>query len=168
MMIRNNYTNYSSPNFEKKYCWIPKCKARCCANAPLPKHYIEHSNIRNKALRKIFGVIPAPNNNPYCKDAVIPITQPLEKYVIKTNKTLDGKTVWELHTDNVFSDAENYCPFIDEYARCNIYKQRPPVCRDFGVKKGWECDLQIGFWELIKEHLKIGKNVLKEIFSFKK
>lgn len=167
MIINRNYTSTSNIEFGKKYCWIPKCKARCCANAPLPKHYMEHSNIRNKALRNIYGVISAPNNNPYCKDAVIPITQPIEKYAVKTGKTKDGRTVWELHTDKIFSDAENYCPFINEQARCSIYKQRPPICRIFGVEKGWECDLQISFKELVKEYFKIGKEALKQIFSKK-
>ena len=165
MQMINTYTYNTNPSFGKRHCWIPKCKARCCANAPLPKHYIDHLSIRSKAVRKIFGVIPAPPNNHYCENAVIPITKPMENYVVKTGRTKDGRTIWELHTDDVFSDAENYCPFINERARCNIYKQRPPVCRDFGVKKGFECDLQISSKELIKEKLKIFSDVVKQILK---
>lgn len=166
MMLRNDYTIQKSISFNSnKYCYIYKCKARCCANAPLPKHYIEHSNIRNKIVRKMFAVLPAPPNNPYCMEAVIPVTKPLEEYAIKAGKTKNGETVWTLNTGDIFSDPENYCPFIKENGRCNIYKQRPPVCRDFGVVKGYECDLQLTFKELMQERWKIQKEVLRNIFS---
>ena len=30
----------------------------------------------------------------------------------------------------------NYCPFITDYARCSVYKERPPICREFGTMPG--------------------------------
>ena len=79
-MMLNPIPTNTNLNFGRKYCWIPKCKARCCSSAPLPKHYLEHLSIRSKAKRSIYAAIPAPPNNPYCNDALIAVTKkPLSK-----------------------------------------------------------------------------------------
>lgn len=166
-MLKPISTN-TNPNFGTKYCWIPKCKARCCSNAPLPKHYLDHLSIRSKAKRTIYAAIPAPPNNPYCKEALIAVTKkPLEEYAIKAGKTKDGKTVWTVNTSDIFNEPDNYCPFIDEHARCGIYKQRPPICRDFGVVKGYECDLQLSLKDYIKENIKFHWKVIKSVLGIK-
>ena len=27
----------------------------------------------------------------------------------------------------------NYCPFLNVYGKCEVYKRRPPICREFGT-----------------------------------
>lgn len=160
-MINNNYSQIS---FGKKYCYIPKCKARCCSGAPLPETLIKFVN-KDKIVRPILMTFPAPKNNPYCENAVIPITKPIENYIIKSKKRIDGRRVFELDTNKVFADPYNFCPFLNTKGRCNIYEQRPAVCRDFG-KKGWfDCDQMVTRKELIKLKLQTLKNALKMTFD---
>ena len=79
-------TNYNSDiTFGKKYCLIPKCNAKCCSNAPIPFRFFDHMRTLKpeKFTRDVFATIPAPQTNPYCRDAILPITKPLKKKKVK-------------------------------------------------------------------------------------
>ncbi len=116
----------------------------------------------------MFFTIPAPNNNPYCRHSVIPVTKPLDNYIFKIGKTKDGKKIFELDKNKILSEEDNYCPFLTEIGRCNIYKQRPKVCRDFG-KKGWfDCEQKISLKELISYKVKEFIDALKYTFKSNK
>lgn len=142
-----------------KYCVIDKCKARCCSSAPLPISLI-NSTKQDKFIRPIQMAISAPDCNPYCHEAIIPITKPLEKLIKLTDKTHNGKKVLELDIRKVLNAEDNYCTFLTEQGRCNIYESRPPICQDFG-KPGWfKCDEMLNLKELIK--LKF--NTIKKLF----
>lgn len=132
-----------------KYCVIDKCKARCCSSAPLPISLIK-SIKQDKFIRPIQMTIPAPNYNPYCREAVIPITKPLDKLLKLTGKTKDGRNVFELDVQKVFKAEDNYCTFLTEQGRCNIYESRPPVCKDFGSAEWFKCNEMLNLKELIK------------------
>lgn len=142
-----------------KYCVIDKCKARCCSSAPLPLSLINYTK-QDKFIRPVQMTFPAPDYNPYCHNAVIPITKPLDKLIKLTGKTQDGRNVFELDIQKVLNAVDNYCPFLTEYGRCNIYESRPPICRDFG-KPGWfKCDDMLNLKELIKLKFNIVKKLL--------
>ena len=32
-----------------------------------------------------------------------------------------------------YKQLPNYCPFITDYGKCNVYKDRPPICHEFGT-----------------------------------
>lgn len=149
-MINANYD--SQVTFGKKYCLIPKCKARCCSNAPIPFRFFDRMETfkQDKFTRNVFATIPAPQTNPYCQDAIIPITRkPLNQYPLKIAK-INGKKVYTLDVGEVLKDEKNYCPFLTKKGhKCNIYESRPKVCRDFGVG-GFYCDDQV----TLKEYLK--------------
>lgn len=162
-MINNN----TQISFGKKYCYIPKCKAVCCSNVPLPTRVIQYQS-QDKIIRPVIMTIPAPDYNPYCRNAVIPVTGDISKYIFKIGTTKDGKRIFELDTNALLAAKDNYCPFLTEYGRCNIYEYRPPVCRDFG-KKGWfDCQEKITLKELIKEKSKNFIKGLKEVLLTKK
>ena len=159
-------TNYNSDiTFGKKYCLIPVCKARCCASAPQQTIWLNNMEVfePDKFIRKIFAKIPAPNNNPYCRDAVIPVTKPLESYPLKVQK-INGKKVYVLDENEILKDEKNYCPFLTVYGRCNIYERRPQVCRDFGVGSFY-CDDQVTLKEYLKFYWDAYKKMVRQDFA---
>ena len=162
-MINANYD--SQVTFGKKYCLIPKCKAVCCTNAPIPIRFLD--NMRkyepDKFVWQVFATIPAPENNPYCRDAVIAVTKPLESYPLKI-KNVNGKKVYALDVNEVLEDKKNYCPFITKHAKCNIYENRPKVCRDFGVGSFY-CDDQVTLKEYLQYYWGEYKKMVKQDFS---
>ena len=128
-------------------CFIPRCKARCCVDAPLPEDFLpKHPD---KIQRNIYSGINIGQN--WVEDtynSVIYNTTPnpiqlvgfdqngnkvmavskemLEKLQIKSMEQLTeliGK----------YKEFPNYCPFITNHGRCNVYKDRPPICREFGT-----------------------------------
>lgn len=154
-------TNYDSQiTFGKKYCLIPKCKAHCCSNAPIPIRFLNQMKTfhQDKFIRRVYDVMPAPKNNPYCVDAVIPLTKkPLNSYPLKVIE-LNGKKAYALDMNEILNDEQNFCPFLTQYGRCNIYKSRPKVCRDFGVGDFY-CDEQVS----LKEYLGFFWNAYKKM-----
>ena len=163
-MINANYD--SQITFGKKYCLIPKCKAVCCTNAPIPVRFLNDMNTyqKDKFTQIVYDIIPAPANNPYCKDAVIPITrQPLNKYPLKVINQ-NGKKVYTLDINEELKDEKNYCPFITKYARCNIYENRPKVCRDFGVGSFY-CNEQVTLKEYLKYYWGEYKKMVRQDFA---
>lgn len=130
---------------DKKYCYTPKCKANCCVSAPLPYGFIADN--KTKITRNIITTVPAPRNNRYCIGAEVPIT---------TARTLEPagaihineKSVKAWKIKSLFVEG-NYCPFLrrGDY-KCNVYENRPPICRSFGTPEGHKCSQQINIVEL--------------------
>lgn len=162
-MINANYD--SQITFGKKYCLPPVCHVRCCSSAPQQQIWLNNMEVfePDKFIRKIFAKIPAPNNNPYCRDAVIPVTKPLENYPLKVQK-VNGKKVFVLDVGEILKDEKNYCPFLTEYGRCNIYERRPQVCRDFGVGSFY-CDDQVTLKEYLKYYWGEYKKMVRQDFA---
>ena len=50
----------------------------------------------------------------------------------------------------------NYCPFLTDFGRCNVYKKRPPICRDFGTlpDKINQCPEKASRLEIIKFYVR--------------
>ena len=86
-----NSVQSTDVNFGSRYCYIPKCKARCCSSAPLPTSLVTFSKLREKQIRRVFFTIPAPNNNPYCRHSVIPVQSLLITIFLKLEKQKTGK-----------------------------------------------------------------------------
>lgn len=88
-----------------KKCDTSMCKAACCSNVPLPKSYL--TALKNRIVRPIIAVQDA---------GFVP--------------ELGGKCVVAVTNKKT---AENYCPFLREDYKCNIYDRRPAICRKFGT-----------------------------------
>lgn len=129
-------------NLTKKYCYTPKCKAACCLSAPIPINI--YNKLKSSAVRKTIFPFPAPPNNRYCKDAIVTITTC--KALKFAGKSSMGNNMWSV---NLFTDG-NYCAFLRSKGyKCNIYKHRPPICRNFGTIKDIPCRYQINLVQLI-------------------
>ena len=80
-----------------------------------------------------------------------------------------------------YNQFDNYCPFITEYAKCSVYKDRPPICREFGtmpdrqnrchekvsrldIAKYYVKDFLNFYWNIIKSV----KNKITNVFKPKK
>lgn len=83
----------------------PKCKAECCAcTTPIP------SDIYRNNLDKRIE-IP---------------TDELE------TPSPDNKEIFTSDTDILAMTDSGNCTFLNKDLSCNIYKDRPPICRKFG------------------------------------
>lgn len=157
-------------------CYIPKCKAKCCINAPLPEGFLpSHAD---KIQREIYGAFNMGQND--IRDtynSIIYSTRPItfigydiegkalygitketmEKYQLKSMQ--DIQEFINYFDDNKFY---NYCPFIDVYARCSVYESRPPICKEFGTMPG---DLNVCPEKA--SLLEIFKSKTSELFDFR-
>ncbi len=128
-------------------CFIPKCKARCCINAPLPEDFLpKHTdkiqrpvysavNIGVNDLRDtynsvIYDTIPGPiqfiGYSADHKKLVGIRKEVLQQMQIKSMEQISALIEeYERHS--------NYCPFIKNDASCSVYSERPPICREFGT-----------------------------------
>lgn len=97
---------------KRKKCNIAECKAACCYNVPLEKGYLT-------AYRKKIV-------NPVIKMAAY--SETLEGY--DKTKTPLGRAQYLMITDN--DGNKNKCPFLRADCKCNIYENRPPICRRYG------------------------------------
>lgn len=140
----------------KKYCYIPRCKATCCTSPPIPEKQFEELMATGKAVRKVIVAIEAPRANRFCIDAVVPITT--LKALRYHGKYHNGHNMWGV---NVYT-PNNFCPFLNAQHRCNVYENRPPICRSFGSPDGHECDLMMTKAEIRKFKL---KTFLKKIYN---
>jgi Fe-S-cluster containining protein len=172
MKIRNIF-HLKSYLFEKDQCFIPKCKAKCCANAPLPEGFAE--KMKGCASRDIYYAVNIGKNDSRDSfNSVIFNTRPLplvpighaskssdmlyhfnEKFAKELGiKSRDEavKRLMELEAQGGY----NYCPFLNEYGRCQVYAGRPPICREFGTAPGIIniCPDKASRWEIIKYNLK--------------
>lgn len=128
-------------------CYIPKCKSRCCANAPLPEDFLPKH--QDKVQRKIFNIINIGQNDP--KDTYNSVMfnttgNPIQIIGVDQygNKLfgIPQNIMEELQIKNMEQIQEllehhqkfpHYCPFIKNNGRCNVYAERPPICREFGT-----------------------------------
>ena len=152
-ILPRNLANYAAKQYDNifnkpKYCYIPHCHARCCSSAPIPDLFLKFVK-PEKQVRKVFMTIPAPQYNDYCRDAVIPITKPVDKLIKPSGKTKDGRKVFELDLTKVLNSEDNFCPYLTEIGRCNVYDSRPKVCRDFGNDGWFKCYDQLNLKELL-------------------
>ena len=178
---------FLSPN----KCFIPRCKARCCTNAPLPEDFLQYH--KSRVQRKIYFALNIGKNDP--RD---PFNSVL--YNTTTNPIMplghgpDGKLIYGipkklLNELNIKDDKSmkalfdsynrygNYCPFITDYGKCSVYEYRPGICREFGTlpdrqnrcsDKSSRLDIA-KFWIKeffnFKETFNLGKNLVKNLFN---
>ncbi len=163
---------FNTPN----RCFIPKCKARCCTNAPLPEDFLPR--FQSRIQRNIYSGVNIGQNDPrdtfnsiiyntttnpiqlFGRDAEghmlvgIP-PQVMEELQIKSMEQVQAL----LKTYNQF---DNYCPFITDYARCAVYEHRPSICREFG-----STHLKIDRCAEKASRLDVIKFYVKHFFDFK-
>ena len=142
-ILRKTINYFKSPT----KCFIPKCRARCCVDAPLPEGFVER--FESRVQRPIYSGLNIGINDP--KDnfkSIVYNTRPIQLLNIDRNtgkKTygiskemldeLQVKSMEDVY--NLLNQYEakkiyNYCPFITDYGRCAVYEHRPPICREFG------------------------------------
>ncbi len=128
-------------------CYIPKCKAHCCIDVPLPEGFIER--FQSRIQRSVYGGLNIGVNDP--KDtynSIVYSTRPIQIVHIDrvTGEKLYGISKEMMEAMNLKSledvnellrqyEAQkiyNYCPFITDDARCSVYNYRPDICREFG------------------------------------
>ena len=118
-MITPIYNNLQVKNInftaKQKVCNIFKCKAYCCMNAPLPLDLLE--------IHK--------------KDIVNPVLE------ISPIGKVKGE-FFGIPITNLTDFLNNKCPFLTQTNKCNIYENRPQLCREYGTLdiKTCHCDLQ--------------------------
>lgn len=86
-----------------KKCKVYKCKASCCANVPLPIGFMEA--YEEKIVTPIIGRTSLPYRH-------------------------DLGMCELVFTDTAFE--KNRCPFLRKDCKCNVYENRPRICRMFG------------------------------------
>lgn len=89
-------------------CNIRKCKADCCYNAPIPAYLLD--KYKDKIVNPVIKQIPMCNLPDQGGLQVIPLTG----FV----KFLKSK-----------------CPFLKNDLKCNIYENRPLICKEYGTSK---------------------------------
>lgn len=138
--LKNHFT-------EKKYCYIPKCLARCCADAPLPEDFLP--KYKNELRRDIYSAVNIGQNDPRdtYNSVIYNTTQnPLQFIGFDQNghklfgitqemiEHLQIKSMEEINNlVEQYGKLRNYCPFLTDFGRCSVYEKRPPICRDFGT-----------------------------------
>ena len=151
-------------------CYIPKCRSKCCINAPLPEDFLPKH--KDKIQRQIFGAFNMGQND--IRDtynSVIYSTRPIIFIGYDTDgkmlcgispevaKKLQLKNMDDVH--NLLAEYEakkiyNYCPFIKSDASCSVYNDRPPICKEFGTMPGKinECPEKASRLDILKFNLK--------------
>ena len=158
-------------------CFIPKCNARCCVDAPLPEGFLEQH--KGRIQRRIYGAVNIGQNDPRDTfNSIIYNTTPspvqlmgfdqngnkmlgIPKEVIKELNIKSMEQIQELLND--YGRYKNYCPFITTYGKCSVYNHRPIICREFGSSP-----LKIDYCPQKSSKLDIIKFCVKEFFNFKK
>lgn len=151
-------------------CFIPKCKAVCCTNAPLPEDFLQ-KHVKN-VQRRIYSGINIGLNDP--RDTFNSVvynttTNPIQLIGVNQNgeriagippemvKKLQIKSMEQIQQlMDSYNPSDNYCPFITDYARCSVYKERPPICKDYGSAPGKEnvCPEKSSRLQILKFYLK--------------
>jgi len=162
-------------------CFIPKCKAHCCTNAPLPEDFLPKHY--EKIQRNIYSGINIGQNDPRDTfNSVIYNTTPNPIQLIGVDenghtivgippemlKKLQIKSMEEIQALMAkYNQYDNYCPFITSHARCSVYSERPPICREFGTAPGKEniCPEKATPLEIYKYKIKEKMQLFKEIFQ---
>ena len=95
----------------------PKCKACCCAPTPMPKEIFERN--RDKIARLVIEELYF--NGPL-----------LDEESFKNPRgVLEGPMVVAVGEPDL-GETNQRCPFLTKEWKCNIYEDRPFVCREFG------------------------------------
>lgn len=131
-------------------CFIPKCRSKCCVNAPLPEDFLPKH--LDKIQRPIFSGVNIGQNDPRdTYNSIIYSTRPITFIGIDENgnklygitqermEQLQLKSMEDINRLLAEYEAKkiyNYCPFIMPNARCSVYNERPPICREFGTMPG--------------------------------
>lgn len=93
-------------------CNVKRCKACCCYTVPLPKNIIDE--YKSKIINPIISIEPIGVSDEYNGFNVLAITDT--------------------------RPAKSKCPFLRKDYLCNIYENRPELCRLFGtVKEEYDC-----------------------------
>jgi Fe-S-cluster containining protein len=144
MKIGQKVTTYFT---EPSKCFIIKCKARCCQNAPLPEDFLP--KYPDKLRRDIYSAVNIGRNDPRdTYNSIIYNTTPnpvqlvgfdqygnqlmgIPQHVMEDLQIKSMEQVKALIEDS--KNYKNYCPFLTDIGRCNVYENRPPICREFGT-----------------------------------
>ncbi len=162
-------------------CFIPKCKARCCADAPIPVDFLP--KYKDKVQRPIYNIINIGHNDPRdTYDSVMFNTtgNPIQfigfdqngnrlvgipKDVMKKMQIKSQEQIQALLED--YQKNKNYCPFITDYGRCSVYSERPPICREFGTDPAPinRCPEKASRLEIVKFKMKNFVDYYKDLFK---
>lgn len=163
---------FTTPN----KCFIPKCKARCCIDAPLPEGFLP--TMQSRIQRPIYSAVNIGKNDPRDKfNSIIYNTTPSPLQVLGIDQ--NGHKVVGISKDVIeklqiksmdeikalienYSGYKNYCPFITPQARCAVYEHRPSICREFGSSP-----LKIDYCPDKASRLDIIKMSIKAMLNFK-
>lgn len=144
MKIKQKVTTYLT---EPSKCFIAKCKARCCQDAPLPEDFL--AKYPEQLRRSIYSAVNIGRNDPHDTfNSVIYNTTPNPVQLVGFDQYghkimgIPQQVMEELQIKSteqikaLIEDAKNYrnfCPFLTDFGRCNVYEVRPQICRDFGT-----------------------------------
>lgn len=84
-------------------CRTHICKAQCCYNVPLPVGFLEAHE--GRIITPVIGQVNM-GSHPVFSDSI----------VFLTDRDID----------------KNKCPFLTVTNRCNVYEDRPEICRSYG------------------------------------
>jgi hypothetical protein len=120
---------------------------------PTPLNLINYQAKKGKLVRNVYAMGQLKNTpeqiRKYGANNVKPITIP-PTYTEEGIGIIDGR-------------LNNYCPFLKTNARCNIYKDRPFICKDFGSRG--DCPDQITLLQFPKAFAKHFCNVYAWLFK---
>lgn len=86
-------------------CKLHKCKASCCHNIPLPIGYLR--KYADKIVNEVIGT----------------------EYVGRNESRGLPESELAVTSEN---PHDNKCPFLKKNYKCNIYSERPEICKIFG------------------------------------
>ena len=177
MKIRQKVTTYFT---EPSKCFILKCKARCCQDAPLPEDFL--AKYPEQLRRNIYSAVNIGHNDPRdTYNSVIYNTTPNPVQLVGFDQYgnkimgIPQQLMKELEINSMeqvkalFEDAKNYknyCPFLTNVGRCNVYENRPPICREFGTlpDKINQCPDKSSRLDIIKFYVKDFIDFYKNVF----
>ncbi len=165
----------------RNQCFIPKCKSHCCINVPLPEDFLPR--FKNHIQRPVYSGINIGQNDPRDTfNSVIYNTTPnpiqligfdqngnrlmgIPKPLMEQLQIKSMEQIQELVEK--YKDFPNYCPFIQDNARCSVYSERPPICREFGTEPGKinECPDKSSRLEIAKFKIEYFIDTQKEVFK---
>lgn len=98
----------------KSKCDISKCHAACCYNVPMEKGYL--SAFKKKIVNPVIELGQ---------------WEDVDRKTYKKTKIGElGRAHYLMITDK--DPAKNKCPFLRNDCKCNIYQDRPIICRRYG------------------------------------
>ena len=109
-------------------CDIKKCKAQCCTWVPFNINFLEKN--ADKMVRPVFAIVTDEKEK-------------VGKPITHVEKRIEnGKEV------DFIDERKQICPFLTDNYKCNIYKNRPEICKCFGTKLSedhpFTCHFHIG------------------------